>query len=195
LNTLSRNELTDILIASKAVKDTKHIDADKIFETIYDELRRLASSLMSRQRPDHTLQPTALVHEAYARLIDQKRIDWKDRAHFFRMAAKAMRHVLIDHARQRAAVKRGGDWQKITLDEQLAPGLDLDLEIIEIDEALTRLEEVNERMARVVEFRVFSGMTAKEVGHVLSISRRTVQEDWHVAKMWLARELAEGPSS
>jgi RNA polymerase sigma factor (TIGR02999 family) len=189
------NELTEILIAYQSGKSSRHSYSDRIFEIVYDELQRLAGGLMRRERVDHTLQPTALVHEAYCRLIDQTRIEWQNRAHFFGIAARAMRQILVDHARKRVAAKRGGDWQRVTLDEQLELGVDADVEVSELDGALTRLEEMDERMSRVVELHVFGGMKEEEVAHVIGVSRRTVQRDWQVAKLWLGRELSKGTTT
>ncbi len=143
---------------------------------------------MREERPDHTLQPTALVNEAYCRLVDQKRMGWQNRAHFFGVAARAMRQILVDHLRKRNAAKRGGGLYRITLDDRLGVGCDRDMKVFELDEALTRLAGMDERMAKVVELRVFGGMTVEEVAHILGVSMRTVQNDWRVARMWLSRE-------
>jgi RNA polymerase sigma factor (TIGR02999 family) len=185
-------DLTSILLSFQADDADKHSNANKIFEIVYGDLRRVALNLMRKERVEHTLQPTALVHEAYCRLVDQTKVEWQNRAHFFGIAARAMRQILVDHARQRVAAKRGGDWQRVTLVNDLGICADSDIETLELDEALTRLAEMDERMAKVVELRVFGGMTAEEVAHVLGVSRWTVQEDWRVAKMWLNRELSEG---
>jgi RNA polymerase sigma factor (TIGR02999 family) len=188
------NELTEILIAYQSAKSGGHSYSDRIFEIVYNELKQLASGLMRRERVDHTLQPTALVHEAYCRLIDQTRIEWQNRAQFFGIAARAMRQILVDNARSKAAVKRGGDLHRVTLDERLGIGDNVDVEIFELDDVLTRLEKMDERIARIVELLVFGGMTEVEVAHVLGISRSTVQRDWLVAKLWLGKELSEGTS-
>jgi RNA polymerase sigma factor (TIGR02999 family) len=185
----ARSELTQILIDVQADKVARAEAADRIFSLVYDELRQLAGGLMRRERPDHTLQATALVNEAYCRLVDQTRIEWESRAHFFGVAARAMRQILVDHARERAAAKRGGDWQRVTLDEQLGVAAPHEVEVLDLDRALSKLAEMDERMARIVELRVFTGLTAEEVAQVLGVSRRTVQGDWKVAKLWLAREL------
>jgi RNA polymerase sigma factor (TIGR02999 family) len=147
---------------------------------------------MRGERPDHTLQPTALVHEAYCRLIDDSRVGWQDRAHFIGIAARAMRQVLVDHARRRAAAKRGGSWQRLTFNEKLGIAAVSETELLDLDGALRRLADLDERTARVVELRVFGGLTAEETGHVLGVSRSTVQRDWDMARMWLARELGKG---
>jgi RNA polymerase sigma factor (TIGR02999 family) len=163
--------------------------ADQIFEAVHGELRRMAGGLMRRERADHTLQPTALVHEAYLRLVDGTVLEWENRAHFFGIAARAMRQILIEHARRRGAAKRGGDWKRVTLDGlQIAAASDV--EVLDLEEALQQLEKMDERMARVVELRLFGGLKVDEVAHVIGISRRTVHEDWRVARLWLAHQLA-----
>jgi len=184
-------DLTEFFLNIQFDRNGKPSDTDKIFEIVYNELRNLASSMMRHERPDHTLQPTALVHEAYCRLVDQTRIEWQNRAHFFGIAARAMRQILIDRARKRAAVKRGGDLQRVTLDERLGIGVDPDIEIFELDNAMKRLARMDERMARVVELRIFGGMNVKEIAHVFGVTRRTIQNDWKVARLWLIHELSE----
>ena len=166
---------------------------DRLLELVYAELRRIASRIMSRERVDHTLQPTALVHEAYIRLIGGADLAWNDRAHFLSTAARAMRHVLIDHARRRDAEKRGGGGQRVTLEDDVMLGPDPDLELLDLHRVLDKLAGQDERAARVVEMRVFGGMTVKEVAHVLGVSERTTNDDWAMARMWLARELSETP--
>jgi RNA polymerase sigma factor (TIGR02999 family) len=164
--------------------------AEHLFRLVHRELHELASSLMRRERPAHTLQPTALVNEAYLRLAGAARLNWESRAHFFGIAARAMRQILVDHARERAAVKRGGHWQRVTLDEHIDAFAGSDVDLFELDHALSRLASLDERTARVVELRFFAGLTEEEIAHVLGISRRTVQREWWTAKMWLRRELA-----
>ncbi len=166
--------------------------AAKLLPLVYDQLRVVADSLFRRQPADHTLQPTALVHEAYMRLVNQKDEKWSSRAHFFAVASKAMRQILINHAERRAAAKRGGDRQKLTLSEGLTPAPERDVDVLMLDEALTRLSALSERMGRVVELRFFGGLTVEEVAHVLGVSKRTVEGDWEMARAWLARELSEG---
>jgi RNA polymerase sigma factor (TIGR02999 family) len=190
-----RTEITQILLSL----DADHIDhrkaADQLFEVAYTELRRLASDLMRGERPDHTLQSAALVNEAYLRLVDDKRVKWQNRAHFFGIAARAMRQVLVDHARRRGAAKRGGGWRKVTLDDALGLEAASDVEILHIEDALNRLAGMHERMARIVELRIFGGLKIVEIAHVIGLSRQTVHDDWRVAKMWINRELAEGNPS
>ncbi len=169
-------------------------ETDRLLELVYAELRRIASRIMARERVDHTLQPTALVHEAYLRLVGGADLAWNDRVHFMSTAARAMRHILIDHARRREADKRGGGAQRVTLEEDVMLGSDPDLELLDLHRALEKLAEQDERGARVVEMRVFGGMTVKEVAHALGVSERTTNDDWAMARMWLARELGEPPA-
>jgi len=168
---------------------------NQILPHIYDELRRLAGYYMSRERPDHTLQPTALVHEAYLRLIDQRRVDWKNRAQFFGLAANMMRRILVNHARDRAAGKRGGDAVKVTL--SVEPGIFAvpELTVLALDEALEKLAQVDERKRRIVEFKFFTGLTTEEIAEVLGISSATVEREWKFARAWLYNALAGQPPS
>ena len=190
-----RKEITQLLL-SLGAGDIDHRKAsDQLFQVAYAELRKLASGLMMGERSDHTLQSTALVHEAYLRLVDDTRVEWQNRAHFFGVAARAMRQILVDHARRRSAAKRGGGWQKITLDDSLGLETTSDVEILDLENALTRLGEMNERMARIVELRIFGGLKVVEIAHVIGLSRQTIHDDWRVAKMWINRELAEGGRS
>ncbi len=165
--------------------------AAKLLPLVYDQLHAVADSFFRRQPRNHTLQPTALVHEAYLRLVDQSDEKWKSRAHFFAVAAKAMRQILINHAERRGAAKRGGDRHKLTLNEELTPAPRHDIDLLVLDEALSRLSNLSERMGRVVELRFFGGLTVAEVAHVLDVSKRTVEGDWETARAWLSRELSE----
>jgi len=162
---------------------------ERVFEAAYVELRRVAGQLMRGERGDHTLDPTALVNEAYVRLAGEGADSFESRAHFFGIAVRAMRQVLIHHARRRDADKRGGDHERVTLRSNAlvsSPNVDL----LDLDAALTRLAALDERMSNVVELRFFGGLTAEEAAVVLGVTRKTVQADWKVAKMWLRRELA-----
>jgi RNA polymerase sigma factor (TIGR02999 family) len=168
---------------------------EELLPLVYDELRRLAALYLRREQPGHTLQATALVHEAYLRLVDQTSVNWQNRAHFFGAAANLMRQILIQHARARHADKRGGDQQKLYLDEvsNLAdklttqPGMDL----ITLDEALERLATVAPQQSRVVELRYFGGLSISETAEVLGISPATVKREWTMAKVWLHREISK----
>jgi len=159
---------------------------------VYDELHRRAHRYMVHERAGATLQTTALVNEAYLRLVDLKSIDWHDRAHFFAIAATFMRRILVDFARSRGYQKRGGDAMKLSIDPALLAAPDAVVDMIEIDEALTALAEFDPRKARVVELRYFAGMTEDETAEVLEVSRETVKRDWRLAKLWLLQRLSEG---
>lgn len=160
-----------------------------LLEVVYQELRRLAADYLQRERPDHTLQPTALVHEAYMRLAELDRIEWRDRTHFYAAAAGAIRRVLVDHARRHKAAKRGGGWRRVTLTGLGSRGIDDEINVLALDEALSRLAELDPRKARVVELRYFAGMTIAETARTLGVGATTVDDDWAFAKSWLRREL------
>jgi len=165
---------------------------DRLLPAVYEELRRLARRYMRQQPPGHTLQTTDLVHQAYLRLVDQERVEWGSRAHFFGVAAKAMRSILIDHARRRRAAKRGGKAGRPTLGaagEVASPGSTVD--VLALDEALTRLAERDPRKSQVVELRYFGGLALEEVAEVLGVSLATVKRDWIAARAWLRRELTD----
>jgi RNA polymerase sigma factor (TIGR02999 family) len=164
--------------------------AARLMPLVYDQLRVLAGRYMDRERRDHTLQPTALVHEAYLRLIDASQIDWQGKTHFFAMAATQMRRVLADHARARGARKRGGGARKVTLGDNVAIGPAGTLDMLALDEALERLARSSPRQSRVVELRFFGGLSVEETARILDVSTGTVKGDWRVAKAWLARELS-----
>lgn len=162
---------------------------DKLFPLVYDELRRLASGYMRRERANHTLQTTALVHEAYLRLIGQRDISWKSRIHFFAVAARVMRRVLIDHARTRQYAKRGGGAIRLSLDEVAILSDERADELVALDEALNELAKLDPRQSRIVELRFFGGLTLAETAEVLKISPDTVNRDWNLAKAWLYRQV------
>lgn len=192
--TVAREEVTRILLAvtNQATKGPR--PSDRLFELVYDELHAIASRLMRGERVGHTLRPTALVHEAYIRLVDVSQTDGQNRVHFKRTAARAMRQILVDHARKRLAQKRGGDLRQVTLDDEL-DGQDSPIfEILALDETLMRLSHLDERMGHVVELRVFGGLNMDEIAHALLVSRRTVYDDWDLAKRWLSREFTGGRS-
>lgn len=162
---------------------------DKLMPIVYEELRRQAARYLKHERQGHTLQTTALVHEAYVRLIDQAGVRWQNRAHFYGIAAEMMRRILVDHARKRNAAKRGGDAVKVTLNEEVQPAPEQNLDLIAVDEALNRLAALDQQQARVVELRFFGGLNVEETAEVLGISDRTVKRDWSVARAWIRREL------
>jgi RNA polymerase sigma-70 factor (ECF subfamily) len=169
--------------------------AQRLFAVVYDELRALAGDCFRQQRIDHTLQPTALVNEAFIKLVDQTRIEWQSRAHFLAVAARAMRQILIDHARGRATAKRGGDLCRVTLDEAVTPISDTDPELLDLDDALRRLAAMDQRQSQIVELRFFGGMTVEEVAHVLNVSKTTIETEWRMARAWIRRELTNGTPS
>jgi RNA polymerase sigma-70 factor, ECF subfamily len=163
--------------------------ASKLMPLVYSELHRLATNYMRRERVSHTLQATALVNEAYLKLVEQRSIDWKGRAHFFGIAAQIMRRILIDHARAHMRDKRGGGAIAVPLDEALVFAPEQSSELMKLDEALKRLAELDPRQAKVVELRFFGGLTVQQVAEVLGISPKTVKRDWSMAKAWLHGEL------
>lgn len=183
----ARDEITEFLIAHRRGDE----DAlERLVPLVYDDLRSIAHAQLSRLRPGKTLNTTALVHEAYLKLVDQTRIEIRDRGHFFAVAARAMRHILIDYARQRATSKRGGGVVPLSLDSvQIAARQEVE-GLLEIDKALDRLSRLNSRLTRVFECRFFAGLTEQETAEALDVSLRTVQRDWMKGKAWLRRELA-----
>jgi RNA polymerase sigma factor (TIGR02999 family) len=165
---------------------------DQLISLVYAELHRLAHRYMRRERSGHTLQPTALVHEAYERLVDLQNVSWQNRAHFFGVSAQLMRRILVDYARSRRYTKREGQWRQVPLNEAVALFHDRQTDIVALDDALRALAEIDPRKSRVVEMRFFGGLSIKEVAEVLNISAESVQRDWRLAKVWLLRELSQG---
>ncbi len=169
---------------------------DELLPLVYDQLRGSAAKRMARERPDHTLQPTALVHEAYMRLVGDSAVTWEGRGHFYAAAAEAMRRILIEHARARGRVKRGGGWQRLTVDSldlgQEPPPLE---DIMSVDRAIRRMEDRDPRMAEIVRLRFFAGLSMQEIAEALSVTDRTVRREWAVARAWLFRELSEPDAS
>jgi len=156
---------------------------------VYDELHRLARHYIKRERQDHTLQTTALVNEAYLRLINQDAVDWQSRSHFFAVSAQVMRHILVDYARQHTSAKRGGELQKVLLEEEISFTPERAAELVALDQALAALEQIHPRRSKVVELRYFGGLNNKEASEVLRISEATIERDWRFARAWLYREL------
>lgn len=184
----STNDVTQLLV------DWRNGDKqalDRLMPLVYDELRRIASRYMKREREGHTLQTTALVNEAYLRMVGQDDVDWQNRAHFFGVAASVMRHLLVDHARARGRVRRGADPQQVSLDEAAVVSNQKGEELLALDEALTRLASIDSRKVKIVELRYFSGLTAEETAEVLGVSEITVKREWLKAKAWLYRELTQ----
>jgi RNA polymerase sigma factor (TIGR02999 family) len=162
---------------------------DRLLPLVHDTLHRLAHRYVNRERRGHTLQTTALVNEAFLRLVGQQNVDWENRAHFFAVSAQVMRHILVDYARQRSSGKRGGDFRQVTLDAEAVMSEERSAELIALDDALHELEQVHPRGCKIVELRYFGGMNNKEAAEVLRISETTVERDWRLAKAWLFREL------
>lgn len=189
---ISREQVSRILCHAGVGADSQ--PAAKLLPLVYDELRNLARRYFRTERRGHTLQPTALVHEAYLRLVDQSRVDWNGQAHFRAVCARAMRQVLIDYARSRSRERRGGGQKRVMLESITAP-LHLDtVDAVALDEALERLALLDARQARVVELRFFGGMSVDEVAKVLGISKRSAEGDWTHAKAWLKSELSREPA-
>jgi len=163
---------------------------DRLMPLVYDELHRMASRYLRRERQGHTLQTTALINEAYLRIVDQDRVNWQNRAHFFGVAAQMMRRILVDHARSHLYAKRGGGAQKLTLDEAIATPQERDLDLVALDDALTALAEIDPQQSRIIELRFFGGLTIEETAEVLNISPATVKRDWNMAKAWLYGEIS-----
>lgn len=187
---LDKNKLTRML-REFDLADPSH--GELLLDAVYEELRLLAIGQMSRERPGHTLQPTALVHEAYLRLVDVDTVSWEGRAHFYGVAARAMRQILVDHARRKGSAKRGGGFQRVTLDDNLNPETRTEFDLFDIHEAIEKLAAREPMLGRIIELRFFGGLTLDETALVLNVSRRKVAKDWAFARLWLAAELMEGP--
>jgi RNA polymerase sigma factor (TIGR02999 family) len=182
----ARGEITELLAAWSGGEQEA---LAKLAPLVYDELHRLAQRHMRRERPNHTLQTTALVNETYLRLVDSSRVRWRDRAHFLAVAAQLMRRILVDFARTRRSQKRGGEWARVTLAETLPAGSNQYLDLLALDEALEQLARLDPRKAKVVELRFFGGLSVEETSEVLNISDDTLARDWKAAQAWLLREL------
>ena len=186
----SSSEITDLLLAWN---DGEAAALEKLAPLVERELRRLAKSYMRRERAGHTLQTTALINEAYVRLIDARKIRWQNRAHFYGLAARVMRRILVDFSRERNYQKRGAGTWHVTFDEALVVSQPDDPDLLALDEALNELARVDERKAQVVEMRFFGGLTEKEAAVALNVSPETARRDWRLAKTWLLRRLSEKP--
>jgi RNA polymerase sigma factor (TIGR02999 family) len=186
MQTHSLKEITELLVAWG---DGDQTAFEELAQLVHSELHRLAHHYMGRERPGHTLQTSALVNEAYIRLIDWKNVRWQNRAHFFAVSAQLMRRILVDFAREKRYLKRGGDALRISLDEAAAFPMEQDADLVALDDALVALAEMDRRKSQVVEMRFFGGLSVKEVAEVLKISEETVIRDWRLAKVWLLREL------
>ena len=163
---------------------------DRLMPLVYEELKRIAARYLHCERSDHTLQTTALVHEAYLRLVDETRIQWQGRTHFFGVAATLIRNILVDHARSQRAAKRGGGVAHVSLEEAFAAGAEKDADILAVDDALNALSKIDPQQARIVELRFFAGLSIEETADVLQISASTVKRDWILAKTWIYRALS-----
>ena len=185
----SPEQITQLLVAWS---DGDQAALEELMPVVYAELHRLARRYMRRENPGHTLQTSALVNEAYLRLVDVKSLRWQNRAHFFAVSARIMRRILVDLARERQGLKRGGRAQRITLDEGMALSPRKDVDLLALDEALQRLAALSARQSQVVELRYFGGLNEEEVAEALKVSPRTVRQDWSLARIWLYRELSRG---
>ena len=185
---MAADEVTQLLLQ---ISGGNRAAADALTPLVYKELKRIAGGQLRAERPGHTLQATALVHEAYLKLVDQREVTWQNRAHFLGVAAQVMRRILLDYAKSRQRVKRGGDVHKTSLDEALVVSEDRASDLVVIDQALQRLETLDPRQAKVVELRFFGGLSVEETAEAMGISTPTVKRDWAMAKAWLHRELSQ----
>lgn len=191
-NASENKPITDLLVSI----GQGHASAqDRLWSLVYDELRRMASHQMAQESPGHTLQTTALVHEAYIRLIGNDHVEWKNRRHFFKAASEAMRRIRIDEARRRKRLKRGGGRVRVSIDDAEATAGEDPAQLLAISDALRKLEQVDSRKAEVVQLRFFGGLSIDETAQALDLSPRTVDSDWHFARAWLHRELKKGDTS
>lgn len=186
---MAKNETSELL---KKVTRGSGTAAERLFPLVYEELRGLAEGLFRSERGCHTLQPTALVNEAYVKLVGGEGVTWSSRAHFFAMAARAMRRILIDHARRKNTEKKGRGWEKVPIDDVARAGEMRETDLLAVSEALELLAERDERKAQVVELRFFAGLSVEEVAHVLDVSKATVEGDWRFARAWLSKRLRDG---
>jgi len=182
-------DVTRLLVASSA---GDRAAMDRLMPLVYDELRRLAQSYLRHERPGHTLQGTALVHEAYLRLIDQKHVQWQNRAHFFGLASQMIRRILVDHARGHKAAKRGSGAPRLSLDEAIGVPNARDVDLVSLDDALSGLEKIDAEQSRIVELRFFGGLSIDETATVVGASPATVNREWAAARAWLFREMSRG---
>ncbi len=188
MDSKARRDATEIL--SKVGKADASVLAAKLLPLVYKELRALAAKYLRQERLGHTLDPTALVHEAFLRLVDQDRVDWQGKTHFFAVCAEAMHRILIDYARSNRRLKRGGDWRRVALHNAASELARSDVQLIDFKDALEKLATLDKRQARVVELRLFAGLIMEEIAGVLGVSKRTVEGDWTHAKAWLRTELS-----
>ena len=185
----SPQEITQLLLKWSEGDTDAH---DRLTQLVYPELRRIARQYMRRESPAHTLQTSALINEAYLRLVDQRNTEWNDRVHFFAVAAQVMRHILIDHARKHRFAKRGGGAQLVPLDETAVLRQERAAEFVELDEALARLEGLDARKSHIVELKFFGGLTVDEIAEAMKLSPITIKREWRAAKAWLQLEMSQG---
>jgi RNA polymerase sigma factor (TIGR02999 family) len=188
---MNARDITDQLIAAR---DGNPAALDQVFPRVYEELRRIAHNALARERSEHTLTTTALVHEAYLKLVVQERATWNDRAHFLAIAATAMRRILVDYARMHRRLKRGGDLHRVTLTDAVQTAGESAETLLALDDALTRLGDLNPRLSRIVDCRFFGGMTTEETAEALGVTTRTVERDWRKARGWLFDQLRDTSS-
>jgi RNA polymerase sigma-70 factor, ECF subfamily len=181
----------DVTLLLARVSEGDNSAPGRLLELVYEDLRHLAAAYMQDERADHTLQATALVHEAYLRMVDWQNVSWENRAQFFAVAAQVMRRVLVDHARARNAAKREGSQHKLALDDAVSFANEKEFDVLALEEALLSLEKLDPRQAKIVELRFFGGLSIEEVAHVLKISTTTVKREWTIAKAWFQRELGK----
>ena len=186
----ANQNITLLLVASSA--GDRHA-TDRLMPLVYDELRNLARAHLRRERPGHTLQGTALVHEAYLRLVDQKQVKWQNRAHFFAMASQMIRRILVDHARGYKAAKRGSGAPKLSLDDAILAAAKTDIDVIALDDALNDLAKFDPGQSRIVELRFFGGLSIEETAEAVGLSVATVNREWSAARAWLFRHVTKGP--
>jgi RNA polymerase sigma-70 factor, ECF subfamily len=184
-------DLKDVTLLLQRMDAGDNAAADQLVPLLYQELRRMAGAYLRHERPDHTLQPTALVNEAYLKLVDQKNVQWQNRSHFFGVASQLMRRILVDYARGHQAAKRGGGAGKLSLDEAMIASPQNAGSVLALDETLSRLSEVDPQLVRVVEMRVFGGLSIEETSAALGVSPATVKRNWSMAKAWLTREMGK----
>lgn len=179
----------DVTVLLSEINNGNSSAPEELLPLVYIELRKLAGSYLKRERSNHTLQPTALVHEAYIRLVDWQNTNWQNRTHFFAVAAQIMRNILVDHARKKKAEIHGGNLQKLALDEAISFSQMKEVDLVDLDDALRSLAKLDERQAKIVELRFFGGLTLEETAHALGISVKTVSREWNFTKAWLYRRL------
>jgi len=191
---MAKTKGSEIASILQEVSDGDREAADRLMPLVYDDLRAIAARLLRRERSGHSFQPTELVHEAYMKLVDQKQVDWQGRTHFYAIGAQAMRRILTDHARAKLRLKRGQRPHRVEWSDNFALSIDNLEDVLALDEAMTKLEKLDPRQARIVELRFFGGLKVQEVADYLGVSTRTVELDWTMVKAWLRRELSTLPS-